>query len=87
MPIKKSQRPILAERTSNVDFVTDLMEHSRHGALVQAFVIEALTKYSAQVKTAGPAKFDNALMSGETWVGIADEITEKLNVRFAHVTR
>lgn len=66
---------------TNVELVTDIMECSNHGALIQAFVLEALHRYSNQVIKAGPALFDSELMSGSAWVGCAEEIKAKLNAR------
>jgi hypothetical protein len=66
---------------TNVEFVTDLMEHSRYGGLIQAFVIQALDNFSLRVVEAGPAAFDNAMISGEAWHGCGVEIQEKLKAR------
>lgn len=58
---------------TNVEIVTHLMEYSRNGALIQAFVITALEKYASQVVEAGPENFDSGLLSGEAWVRCAQE--------------
>ena len=31
---------------TNVEFVVDLMEHSKHGALIQAFVLRVIEVYA-----------------------------------------
>lgn len=42
------------KRQTNVEFITDLMDFSRSGALMQAFVIEAIGKYSELTLADGP---------------------------------
>ena len=49
--------------STNVEFVTELMEFSAHGALIQAFVMQAL---------------DTPMVSGHAWHGCAVEIQQKL---------
>jgi hypothetical protein len=66
---------------TNVEFVTNLMEFSRYGGLVQVFVIQALDQYSKRVSEADPATLNNGFISGEAWVGIAKEIQRKLEER------
>lgn len=66
---------------TNVQFVTDLMEFSRFGALAQVFVIDALDKWSKKISECDPAQFDNAMINGEAWVGVAKEIQQKIEDR------
>jgi hypothetical protein len=35
---------------TNVEYLTEIMEFSRFGALAQAFVIEAVARYAAEIK-------------------------------------
>lgn len=66
---------------TNVEFITDLMEHSRHGALIQAFVIHAIDQYARRVAAARPEDLDTGLVSGHAWHGCAVEVREKLALR------
>lgn len=66
---------------TNVEFITDLMEHSRHGALIQAFVIHAIEQYARRVAATRPEDLDTALVSGHAWHGCAVEVFEKLAQR------
>lgn len=66
---------------TNVEFITDLMEHSRHGALIQAFVIHAIDQYARRVAVARPEDLDTGLVSGHAWHGCAVEVSEKLAQR------
>jgi hypothetical protein len=66
---------------TNVQFVTDLMEFSRYGALAQIFVIDALDKWSKKISECDPAQVDNAMINGEAWVGVAKEIQQKIEDR------
>lgn len=66
---------------TNVEFVTDLMEFSAHGALIQAFVIQALDRYSQVVVAATPEALDTGFVSGRAWHGCAVEVRRKLAQR------
>ena len=66
---------------TNVQHIKHIMEFSRHGALMQAFVIDALIKHSQEViKSEGPLteKMKDGFVSGEAWVGCAKELNEYL---------
>ncbi len=69
-------------RKTNTQFVTELMEFSKTGALMQAFVITAIEKYAEQCIKAGPATFDSPLMSGEAWHATAKEAQERLQENY-----
>lgn len=69
------------ERQTNVDVVTDIMEYSSYGALAQAFVIDALVKFSKIVMDTPSEKLammDNGIITCEAWKGVAAEINQKL---------
>lgn len=68
---------------TNIEFVTDLMEHSRSGALAQVFVIEAISRYAKQCAEAAPEAMETGLISGAAWQRTAREIHEKIEERFA----
>ena len=75
---------------TNVEFVTEFMNFSKHGALAQVFVIEALRTYVERVKTIHAANLtkeidDNALFSAATWAAVADELGEKFNANFVEM--
>ncbi|MBS75190.1 MAG: hypothetical protein CMO32_05440 [Variovorax sp.] len=64
---------------TNVEFVVDLMEHSQHGALIQAFVLQAIQVYASSVAKKSPAELDTPLVAGAAWHGCAMELCSKLN--------
>jgi hypothetical protein len=66
---------------TNAQFITDLMSHSQQGALMQAFLIEAIHAYSKQTKVAPPWSTDNAFISEAAWRACADEALEAINNR------
>jgi hypothetical protein len=68
-------------RKTNVELVTEIMEFSEQGPLMQAFVIEALHKYSEMCVKAGPEKFESPFLNGESWVACARELKSKLDSR------
>lgn len=67
---------------TNVEFVVDLMEFSAHGALIQAFVLQALTQFAQKVAATDPESLDTGLVSGHAWHGCAIEVERKLKQRF-----
>lgn len=69
------------ERQTNTEFVTDLMEYSRCGPLIQAFVIQALDQFSKHVAAGKPEDFDNGMVSGAAWHACGVEIQKKLQER------
>ena len=73
----------MPRRKSNEEFVTDLMNYSRFGGLVQVFVIEAIRSYAEAMATADPAKFDSDLLNGKAWIGVAQEVKAKLDAQYA----
>ena len=74
-----SSRPP-ASRMSNIEFVTELMQFSRYGALAQLFVMEALIKYSAVVSTAtDPSPYTSALIDGRLWIECARDIKRQID--------
>ena len=70
-----------AKAETNVEFVTRVMEFCPKGALVQAFVIEAIARYSGQV-AAAPAFKDNDLLSGEAWKDIGVWLKGELDAKY-----
>jgi len=68
---------------TNVEFVVDLMEFSAYGALVQAFVLQALTQYAQRVAASDPDALETSLVSGHAWHGCAGEVQRKLRQHLA----
>lgn len=71
----------MTHQQTNVEFVTELMEYSRYGALIQAFVISAIDNYSGRVAAMPAMEFDNPMINGSAWHGCAVEIQRKLKER------
>ncbi|HGO6073748.1 TPA: hypothetical protein ACK3Q6_004472 [Burkholderia cepacia] len=75
-------------RQTNVEFITDLMEHSKYGPMAQMFVIEALAKYSKAVAEAKPESIGAApFINSASWQAVAREIHEKVEARYNRVGR
>ena len=66
---------------TNGMFIHDLMCDSQQGALMQAFVIEAIHAYSKQTKVAPPWSTDNTFISEAAWRACADEALNAINNR------
>ena len=65
-------------RQTNEEFLVQLMNYSRRGALIQPFILTALEKYSQQVMHCDPAEFENSLVNFDAWQDCARETLEKL---------
>ena len=69
-----------AKRKTNIELVTDLMTHSKHGVLMQAFIIEAIAKYSEQTKVSPPWS-NQSFISEAAWRACADEALDAITNR------
>lgn len=66
--------------STNVDLVRSLMTHSQFGALAQAFIIEAITRYAKQVSNSTPEQYgENSIVAPESWIGVGKEIKTKMD--------
>lgn len=63
---------------TNEDLVLDLMRYSPHGALCQAFIINAIEAYCDSVAKTGPEAFDGGLINGQAWVDIAKDVKSRI---------
>ncbi|GER21428.1 hypothetical protein [Variovorax boronicumulans] len=68
--------------STNVEFVTELMEFSTHDALIQAFVMQALEQYAKRVAATNPEALNTPMVSGHAWHGCTLEVQRKLKQRF-----
>jgi hypothetical protein len=74
----------MKRKTTNIEFINDLMQYSDYGALAQCFVIDALIKMSRAVAASEAWEYPtNCPVHAESWIGVAKEINEKLNERLA----
>lgn len=75
MPKRKQQ--------TNEEMMAQLMTFPRTGALMHAFVFEAITKYADLCIKAGAAHFESPLLSGEGWIRCANEAREAVRAHLA----
>lgn len=68
-------------RPTNVEFITELMEVSRNGPMIQAYVLEALRLYSDSVVQNQDQIPEDGFISRRLWVSCAEEVLEKLEGR------
>lgn len=68
-------------RPTNVEFIVELMEFSNNGALIQAYVLEALRIYSESVVQNQDQIPEEGFISRKLWVSCAEEILAKLKER------
>ena len=68
---------------TNIQVVNDLMTHSKQGALMQAFIIEAIAKYAELTKEAvgKPDWAPNSFISAGAWGACAEEALDAITNR------
>ena len=64
---------------SNSQRISRMMSHSHYGAMKQAFIMEAIAKYSEQQIAAEPWS-ERSIISQATWKAIAQECLDDLKV-------
>lgn len=72
----------MAKRKTNTAFVRHMMEYASSGPMMQAFIMEALSKYATACAAADPKVFDSGLMDGTVWHGCAVELRDALKEHF-----
>jgi len=70
-----------ARHVTNTKLLSKLMSNSQQGALMQAFVIEAIRHYALQTKIAPAWSTDNTFISEAAWRACADEALDAINNR------
>jgi hypothetical protein len=69
------------KHVTNIKLVTDYMNHCPTGALGQAFVIEAITRYAKQTTTHTEtvrAQMKDGLIRADAWIRTAEAWLEHL---------
>lgn len=71
-----------ARRSSNQEFLADLMNFSRFGPLAEVFIMEAVRLQAKEVAAQDPAKADqNTMLSPHLWVNVARDISARFEER------
>jgi len=71
----------LPRRTSNAEFIVDLMDFCPTGALSHAMVMQAVEQFAKRVLTGKAEDYDNTFISGEAWIETAAWIAAQFDVR------
>jgi hypothetical protein len=74
-----TENEMAKRRMTNIEKVTHIMTFSSYGALAECFVMDALHQWSDLIRKASPDNISNGLISGEAWIGVANEIHDRLN--------
>lgn len=64
---------------TNIERLTELMSYSKHGALMQGFVMAAIEEYSRAILNSDKPENWPEMLSWDAWHGCAEEAVEKLN--------
>jgi len=67
------------KRKTNVQVVSDIMNHSKYEAIAQVFVLEAIRQYADIVSETKLDDFpEQNIINPQTWLDTAKEIREKM---------
>ena len=77
----------MSKHQTNVEFVEEIMEFSKAGAMMQMFVIEALGKWADIIANMDIEELkeqfgDYSIVCPESWQATAKELQEKLNDKY-----
>jgi hypothetical protein len=75
----------MSKRLTNTEFVTELMEFSEHGAMMQLVVLEALRQYPMHIlgnKEEFTKSMKGGFISPEAWIATCEELRDSLNAHF-----
>lgn len=69
---------------SNIQFVTRVMDHSKYGALKQAFIMDALDKAAEAIAKIDPDTLASefSMVNPRAWIGCAKELQAELKEHF-----
>jgi hypothetical protein len=68
---------------TNEEFMSELMNFSPFGGVVQAFVVEAMAYYCEEViNQEGVVEDPKALISISTWRAVAKDVLGKINAKY-----
>lgn len=72
---------------TNVEVVTKLMNFSRYGALAQAFIVEAISRYADQCSAMTDEQVEKhdaeqGMLSYKAWRGVAQEIKAAMDEKY-----
>ncbi|KFJ12665.1 hypothetical protein DR66_3856 [Delftia acidovorans] len=71
------------QQQTNVEFLTELMEYSKFGPMVQGFVIHCLHMTAKEIaEHPDPEKFGSALFDGQLWQDIAKDVLRQMDERY-----
>lgn len=75
------------QRETNTEFVTRMMEFSKHGALMQIFIIDALQKRVERILSISDNDLErifnnNPMISWEAWKSCAEELKSELDKKY-----
>lgn len=64
---------------TNQEIVLEIMNHSSRGALVEAFIIEAIGQYAEKFADQDPSAFKkDSWIDPEAWITVANEVKAKM---------
>jgi hypothetical protein len=69
-------------RTTNEEFVADLMAFSKFGALTQVFILEALRFYADVISKTDGKDNPSAMVNPAIWRAIAEEVKSRIDNRY-----
>ncbi|MCO5337037.1 hypothetical protein NHB13_10545 [Delftia tsuruhatensis] len=76
------------QQQTNVEFLTELMEFSKFGPMVQGFVIQALHEKADEIANdPHPERYDCGLFDGTYWQEIARDVARQMAEKYGDYNR
>jgi hypothetical protein len=76
------------KRRTNVQFIKHIMEYSKHGALMQAFVLDAIANRADVIAASKPEDFpEHGMVAPEAWISCAKELKAAIEANYNYSPR
>jgi hypothetical protein len=69
-------------QVTNTEVIFQLMNYSKHGAMMQGFVMQALEQYARSVASSEKPEDWPDMLSWDAWHGCAEEVVQELDKHF-----
>ena len=67
---------------TNEEFIVRMMNFAKSGPLMQAFIIDSLTKHAERCADVDASVFDSPMLNGEAWKACAVELKSELDKKY-----
>ncbi|MEJ7804386.1 MAG: hypothetical protein WKG03_00475 [Telluria sp.] len=77
----RAERERRQNRPTNTEFVHDMMEYSKCGAMAQVLILQAIAQFAHKVAAMEPKEIESGFISAQAWIAAGKEISAKMKAR------